>query len=196
MLLIAITFLLTIEMQAWTLQHLVEPRYFREGEEAEGSVLSQVEAFLEPPKLMALDSKKCIIFSVFYTAAVTFPFLVTVMYWLVLFHPDPSAYPVHLLDAALQSSTAPTNTVVLRYFVLVNVYGFNAMIALFEIMLLSSARKQKVCPVICNVRYYTPLLTLTATCSTRRRHTRCHYRLSDLGCNGQAGHWPIHLCFS
>jgi hypothetical protein len=70
--------------------------------------------------------------SIFYTAAVTSPFVVTTAYWLYLF-------PIS--DFV---SKAPLWPRFLQYFQIANSSIINSFIAFLEIMVLSSVRKQKV----------------------------------------------------
>ena len=118
-----------IKLQIWTFHHIFKPVRIHLGEDVLPTGFWQrVGAFFEPPTSTEPNSKKMLAFSVFYTAASTFPFLVTIIYWLCLFHPEP----------------AEIGHIALRYFILVNVYGVTAIIAFLEIVLLNSARKQKV----------------------------------------------------
>ena len=125
-------------------------------------------ASLGPPRGTGVGSKRRVAFSILYTAAVTVPFLVTGLYWLVLFQPNPGVGTVGGVNVEVGTFTssmlsfAPLlvrfdklcTVQALHYFVLINVYGFNSIIALVEIMVLSSARKQK---VMCLSTLFAPL---------------------------------------
>lgn len=116
---------------SWALQHLLAP-YGRlpPEEQTKGKFLAQIQAGLSIPKSTDIQSKRSSVFSTFYTASVTFPFVISIAYWLLLF---PSA-PVPEHGSKRQA---------LYYFVLINVTVINSVTALVEIMVLSSVRKQK-----------------------------------------------------
>lgn len=100
-------------------------------EQAKGKFVAQIKAGLSAPTSTETYPKRYFVFSNFYTAAVTFPFTVSVAYWLVL---------------------QPLNTdlgrggkgEVLHYFVLISITMLNSVIAFVEVMALSDMRKQKV----------------------------------------------------
>ena len=100
-------------------------------ERASGGVLAKLKSAFSIPTNTSIKSKKRVSFSTFYTAAVTFPFVITLLYWLKLHH--------YTSDADEAASVKA-----LRLFVLISVNGVNSIIALVEIMVLSSVRKQKV----------------------------------------------------
>ena len=93
-------------------------------------------------------------------------------YVLALFvlHPDPATSRKYLLIyldvAALKYIAASINETALQYFILVNVYGVSAIIALVEIIILSSARQQKVRACLHDKEQIAYLLTLAAACRT------------------------------
>lgn len=100
-------------------------------EQAKGSVLAHMQNFFSIPKNTNADSKKRLAFSLFYSAATTYPLVVTTTYWLYLFptsfQSDPATWPR-----------------LLQYFVMANFYIVNSIIAIVEVMLLSSVQVQKV----------------------------------------------------
>ena len=137
-----LSYLLTInfQLQIWTFDHLVgahsqlPPR-----EQAKGRVLAHVQNFFSIPKNTNADSKKRLAFSLFYSAATTFPLVVTTTYWLYLFpedfQPDPPTWPR-----------------LLQCFVMANFYIINSIIAIVEAVLLSSVQMQKVAnPLPCRI---------------------------------------------
>ena len=77
----------------------------------------------------ATDYNSRLAFSIFYTCATTFPFIVTFLYWFVL--EETKGHEFHLGGVV--------------GLVHVNMAGINAVIAFVEIMVLSSVRKQQVC---------------------------------------------------
>ena len=83
------------------------------------------------PKNTNPDSKRRLAFSLFYSAAITYPLVVTTTYWLYLF---PRSF----------QSDPPTWPRLLQYFVMANFYIINSIIAVVEVMLLSSVQVQKV----------------------------------------------------
>ena len=123
---------INFQLQIWTFDHLVgahsqlPPR-----EQAKGRVLAHMQNVFSIPKNTNVNSKKRLAFSLFYSAATTFPLVVTTTYWLYLFpadfQPDPPTWPR-----------------LLQYFVTANFYIINSIIAVVEVMLLSSVQKQKV----------------------------------------------------
>ena len=70
-------------------------------------------------------------FSTLHTASVTFPFVTSIFYWLVL-HPSESIF-----DHARKGEN-------FENFVLISTTVLNSTIAFVEVMVLSSPRKQKV----------------------------------------------------
>lgn len=117
--------------QSWTLQHLLAP-YGRllPDEQAKGEILAQTQASVLVPTSTDTSSKRYLVFSTFYTASVTFPFAVSIAYWLVLYPSDP------VVDSGGKGRT-------LHRFVLISITVLNSGIALVEITVLSSIRKQK-----------------------------------------------------
>lgn len=81
-----------------------------------------------------IHAKRQIAFSIFYTAAVTFPFVVTIASWSFL---DP-----------LKSSVRSAWPRPLVLFIIANFNGVNSAIALLEVMILSSVPKQQVKPIL------------------------------------------------
>lgn len=116
---------------SWTLQHLLAP-YGRlpPDEQAKGKILAQTQASVLVPTSTDTSSKRYLVFSTFYTASVTFPFAVSIAYWLVLYPSDP------VVDSGGKGRT-------LHRFVLISITVLNSGIALVEITVLSSIRKQK-----------------------------------------------------
>lgn len=100
-------------------------------EQTKGNFPAQIQAGLSIPTSTNINSKRSSEFSTFYTASVTFPFVISIAYWLVLY---PSV-PV---------SDYGGNDQTLYYFLLINITVLNSVIALLEIMILSSVRKPKV----------------------------------------------------
>ena len=70
-------------------------------------------------------------FAVFYTATVTFPFVVSISYWFVLYPSDPM-----LVQGGEDEP--------LHNFILISTTVLNSVIAFVEVMILSSVREQKV----------------------------------------------------
>lgn len=124
--------IIDFRLQIWTFDHLVgahsqsPPR-----EQAKGRVLAHMQNVFSIPKNTNADSKKRLAFSLFYSAATTYPLVVTTTYWLYLFpmgfQADPPIWPR-----------------LLQYFLMANYYIVNSIIAIVEVMLLSSVQVQKV----------------------------------------------------
>jgi len=99
-------------------------------EQAKGAVLAHIQAAFSIPNTTSNTSKMA--FSMIYTAAVTFPFVVTVTSWLYLLP----------IDDAVPALAVPPQ--VLRCFSIATSSVINSVIAFIEIVVLSSVRKQKV----------------------------------------------------
>ena len=99
-------------------------------EQAKGKFLANLQQAVAVPK--STSYRATLSFSLFYTAAVTLPFVVTVAYWLWVF---PYS------DFAPDSLYWPRD---LQYFNIANGSIVNSMVAFCEIMALSSVRKQDV----------------------------------------------------
>ncbi len=109
------------------MQHIMGPLIkMDEDEQAKQGRLAKTIAVFS----FASKPKNKSAFSLFYTTAVTFPFVVTTFYWLILYPLGP------LVDNEWVKA--------LQLFVLININVVNSALALFEIMILSSVRKQKV----------------------------------------------------
>lgn len=100
-------------------------------EQAKGRYFAKMQKALSIPTDADIGSKKAIAFSLFYTAAVTLPLVVTIASWSFL---DP-------LDSPVEPSFWPRLVVL---FTIANLNGVNSAIAFLEIILLSSVRKDKV----------------------------------------------------
>ena len=100
-------------------------------EQAKGICLARLQASLSIPTSASNASTTA--FSLFYTAAVTFPFVVTTTFWLYLF--PSSGF----------SDSMPFWAQFLQYFRIANEAFMNSVTALLEIFVLSSVRKQSVC---------------------------------------------------
>ncbi len=105
-------------------------------------------------------------FSLFYTAAVTVPLVVTIVFWLVLFRSNPrdENYSHVFFRSALADSTINLDGGLayvatrarqdasaqafpnkpFNMFILISINAVNTFIALVEILLLSSVQKQRV----------------------------------------------------
>ena len=112
-------------VQLWTLQHLFWPRY---REDSDDGLLTRVKNIFSIPRTTAFNSKNRLAFSIFYTCATTFPYVVTFLYWFVLNDGTGCIFKLGPIQAMMH----------------VNMYGIGAVIALVETMILSSVRKQQV----------------------------------------------------
>lgn len=137
-----------LRMQVWTVQHYLTPhrRTVRIAGEDSG-FLPKVKSALLIPTTSNLNSKRHVACSLFYTAVVTLPFVTTMVYWLVLYRSNMSLAPrpvvkglaMHRIMGSVSFSGR-----CLREFLVINLNLLNSVIALVEIMVLSSVRKQKV----------------------------------------------------
>ena len=110
------------------------------------------------PRATSPRAKNQILFSIFYTTAVTLPFVVTIGFWLILVPTSPAFDHVNpeAIPSVFFATTVPRPPVeggaegnpfrdgALKAFVLININAINTVIALLEILVLSSVRKQKV----------------------------------------------------
>lgn len=100
-------------------------------EQAKGRYLAKMQKALSIPTDADIGSKKPIAFSLFYTATVTFPLVVTIASWSFL---DP-------LDSPIEPPFWPRLSVI---FIIANLNGVNSAIAVLEMTILSSVHKRKV----------------------------------------------------
>jgi hypothetical protein len=122
------------------------------------SFWSRLTAPFRIPRVTSPNAKSEIFFSIFYTAAVTLPFVVTIAFWLILV-PTASAFDhvgrisstslYHKLTAPRPpvqggAEENPLGDGALKAFVLININAINTVVAVVEILVLSSVRKQKV----------------------------------------------------
>ena len=94
-------------------------------------ILARIQAGLSAPTSADSSTKGYFIFTTFYTATVTMPFVVSIAYWLVL-HPLD-----HSIDHGSKGET-------LYRFLLISTTTLNSVIAFMEVIFLNSVRKQKV----------------------------------------------------
>lgn len=135
--------------QLWTFEHLMGSRSrLPPDEQAKGVFLAHVQAAFSIPTSTSDTSKMA--FSMFYTAAVTFPFVITITSWLYLSPIDDSIQASSVVPRAMQ------------YFSIASSSVFNSVIAFSEIVALSSVRKQKVQPSTTTTRSVVRLLIYIA----------------------------------
>ena len=94
-------------------------------------------------------------FTIFYTATVTIPFVVSIAYWLVLHRFD------HMIDQGSKGDA-------LYRFLLISTTMLNSLIAFVEVMFLNSVRKQKVLTL--SLRELTLLMLLGSGHPRRQSH--------------------------
>lgn len=109
--------------------------------------LAKVRTAISIPTTTDVNSKCHVTCSLFYTAAVTLPFATSVVFWLVLYRSNTSLGPRAVagplpVDQAVEAYSFSGK--LLREFLDINLNAVNSIIALVEIMLLGSVRKQKV----------------------------------------------------
>lgn len=105
---------------------------------------------LSPPRLSATSINR-VFFSIFYTVATTCPHIVVLVYWSILVpheYNEGAFPPLPKKLMGLYSHTVLGDEFLgrgwLQVFVTVNAFGINSVIALIEILFLSSIRRQKV----------------------------------------------------
>lgn len=101
------------------------------GEQAKGRYLARLQKALSIPTETDINSRKHKAFTILYIAAVTFPSIVTLISWGFLHPLRPTSRPTPLSKSV-------------TIFVLVNINIVNSVIALLEVLLLSSVCRQKV----------------------------------------------------
>ncbi|KAM0800432.1 hypothetical protein BDR22DRAFT_247878 [Usnea florida] len=113
------------------LRNCWEPSYRLPYEEQGNSdFVAERQVALLAPMLDRSDSRSSSVFSILHTASVTFPFVTSIVYWLVL-HPSRSIF-----DHARKGGN-------FNHFVLISTTVLNSVIAFVEVMVLSSGRMQK-----------------------------------------------------
>lgn len=123
----------------------------------QGGLFLKLYNALSIPSAPNAKPKTGFLFSILYTAAVTIPLVITLVYWFVLRASNPDRAPstlLHLIsfaagDSAQVSATtsihiASLGVKAISTFSSINMSVLNSVIALFEILVLSSVRKQKV----------------------------------------------------
>lgn len=102
---------------------------------------------VEIPTTIDVKSKRHIAFPLFYTAAVSIPFVTTVVFWLVL-HRSNTSFEPNAVGGSLPVDQAEEaysfGGRFLRNFLFVNLNAVNSVIALVGMVVLSSVCKQKV----------------------------------------------------
>jgi len=112
---------------SWTFMHLHYPHHGSQP----SSHATRFQKLLSPPRQNA-TTKNRTFFSIFYTAAVTFPHVVTLIHWTILVPKLENTIPV---DGILRDNR-------LREFLIANKYGVNSIIAVIEVFFFSSIRRQ------------------------------------------------------
>ncbi|KAM3075787.1 hypothetical protein ACMFMG_007914 [Clarireedia jacksonii] len=113
----------------WTFMHLYYPHH----DNNSSSMSTCLERFLSPPRSNS-NTKNKFFFSVFYFAVVTFPHIVTLIYWAVL-------VPKHKTDLSGEpNDDIFGNGWFCRYYISTK-YGINSFIAIFELFFLSSIKR-------------------------------------------------------
>ncbi|TVY65747.1 hypothetical protein LSUE1_G006707 [Lachnellula suecica] len=111
----------------WTFMHLHYPHH----RTAPRSMATRMQSFLSPPRQHE-STKNRTWFSIFYTAATTFPHLATLIYWALLI-------PMH-------KTIIPGNEITghgwFREFFVVNKFAIASFIAFVEVFIFSSIRRQ------------------------------------------------------
>ena len=105
-------------------------------EQGNSDLLAERQVALSAPMSDTSDSRSSSVFSTLHTASVTFPFVTSIVYWLVL-HPSESIF-----DHARKGGNFDN-------FVLISTTVLNSAIAFVEVMVLSSVRMQKVFSLLC-----------------------------------------------
>ncbi|KAA6416403.1 MAG: hypothetical protein FRX48_01123 [Lasallia pustulata] len=109
-------------------------------------IFTKVKAAVPIPTTIDVKSKRHIAFSLFYTAAVSIPFVTTVVFWLVL-HRSNTSFEPNAVGGSLPVDQAEEaysfGGRFLQNFLFVNLNAVNSVIALVEIVVLSSVCKQK-----------------------------------------------------
>ncbi|KAH0543472.1 hypothetical protein FGG08_002237 [Glutinoglossum americanum] len=126
----------------WTYLHFKEPSTATSNCQSDCSLWNRFKPRFEIPRE---SSRYCnrLSFSIFYTAAVSIPFTVTTIFWLILVPSSPANdLEVSLPEFCSKGWLKPFCDGWLRAFVLVGLYLINSVIALIEIVVLSSIKRQ------------------------------------------------------
>jgi len=126
-----ITFLLqtvyALTAFTWTFMHLYYPHHSN----GEQTIMTRIQRFFSPPKQNP-KTKNRAFFSIFYTAAQSFPHVATAIQWAVLVPMNRSVdHPHEIFKHGW-----------IKGFYYVNKYGVNSLLALIEVFFLSSIRQQ------------------------------------------------------
>jgi len=114
------------------MQHLMgPPSPLSPAEQAKGKHLARLQAALSIPMNTGVNSRRRTAFTIYYTAVVTFPIVVTVACWSFL---HPFDFP----------STSSFWSRPLLLFLTINTNIVNSVTALAEVLILASVPKQKV----------------------------------------------------
>ncbi len=103
------------------------------------------------------EGKNAIVFSIFYTTAVTIPFVVTIVFWLIMIPSQPFSKPDGPSSMRFHTSSPddrppveggiedhPFSRGFFKAFMFINLHAINSLIALVEIFFLNSVKKQAV----------------------------------------------------
>ncbi|KAI9724354.1 MAG: hypothetical protein M1812_000422 [Candelaria pacifica] len=101
------------------------------------------------------EGKNAVVFSIFYTAAVTIPFVVTIVFWLIMIPSEPFSQPDGPSSTRFHNSSAdgrppveggiedhPFSRGFFKAFMFINLHAINSLVALVEIFFLNSVKKQ------------------------------------------------------
>lgn len=115
----------------WALQSCREPSCrFPHEKQGDCDFVAESQVALSAPTSDEFNFRRNSVFSSLHTASVTFPFVTSIFYWLVL-HPSESIF-----DHARKGDN-------FENFVLISTTVLNSVIAFVDVMVLSSVRKQK-----------------------------------------------------
>ena len=115
------------------------------------SCSTRFQNFLSPPRTHPKTQNRAF-FSIFYTAAVTYPHVVTLIYWAVLVPNDESTIPrsstyrclLSITDVHMAGDKVFGMDWYTEFFVL-NKFAINSFIALVEVFFFCSIRRMTVC---------------------------------------------------
>lgn len=105
-------------------------------EQGNSDIVAERKVALSAPTSDRSDLRRSFVLSTLHTASVTFPFVTSIVYWLLL-HPSESIFDHGGKGGKFDN------------FVLISTTVLNSAIAFVEVMVLSSVRKQKVFSLPC-----------------------------------------------
>jgi hypothetical protein len=172
--------------------------YYPHHGSAAPSAATMMQKIFSPPRQNQSTNNK-LFYSIFYTAAVTFPFVVTLVYYLILVpHNNGDFTSAFGLTDDLTDNLFGHGW--FKPFMVFNKYGVNCLAALIEVFVLSSVKRQEVCSLVAVLKS-SLLLSHRTLISAIAGNGPCRWSLVPvtlllwLGLDWQTHHWRLRLLF-